>query len=32
MTTIKQYPVAAFISITFVLSVLVTFAPLGDLD
>jgi membrane protease YdiL (CAAX protease family) len=32
MTTIKRYPVAAFISITFALSVLVTLAPLGDLS
>jgi uncharacterized protein len=31
MTTIKRYPAAAFISITFVLSVLVTFAPLSNL-
>jgi membrane protease YdiL (CAAX protease family) len=31
MTTIKRYPVAAFISITFVLSVLVTFVPLSNL-
>lgn len=29
---IKQHPVAAFISITFTLSVLVTFAPLGNLS
>ena len=31
MTTIKRYPVAAFISITFVLSVAVSFAPLSGL-
>jgi hypothetical protein len=32
MTTIKRYPVAMFISITFALSVLVTFAPLSGLS
>jgi membrane protease YdiL (CAAX protease family) len=32
MTTIKRYPVAAFVSITFALSVLVTFAPLSGLS
>jgi uncharacterized protein len=32
MNTIKRYPVAVFISITFALSVLVTFAPLGNLS
>ena len=32
MTTIKRYPVAVFISITFVLSVVVSFAPLGGLS
>lgn len=32
MTTIKRYPVAAFITITFALSVLVTLAPLGNLS
>jgi hypothetical protein len=32
MSTIKRYPVAAFISITFALSVLVTFAPLGNVS
>jgi len=31
MTTIKRYPVAAFVSITFALSVAVSFAPLSDL-
>jgi membrane protease YdiL (CAAX protease family) len=31
MTTIKRYPVAAFISITFALSVAVSFAPLSGL-
>ena len=31
MTTIKRYPVPAFISITFVLSVAVSFAPLSGL-
>jgi uncharacterized protein len=32
MNTIKRYPVPAFISITFALSVLVTFAPLSGLS
>jgi uncharacterized protein len=32
MTTIKRYPVTMFISITFALSVLVTFAPLSGLS
>lgn len=32
MTTIKRYPAAAFVSITVALSVLVTFAPLGNLS
>jgi membrane protease YdiL (CAAX protease family) len=32
VATINRYPVAAFISITFALSVLVTFAPLGNLS
>jgi len=32
MTTIKRFPVAAFVNITFALSVLVTFAPLSGLS
>jgi len=32
MTPITRHPAAAFISITFVLSILVTFAPLGNLS
>jgi membrane protease YdiL (CAAX protease family) len=32
MTTIKRYPVAVFICITFILSVVVSFAPLSNLS